>query len=115
MAITNFGGTWPQFISYWLVDSLTKSYCYNGKDGDIIGNCVTPEVNDYLQILLLLLERKLCFDKGVDHFCQVERDGYYLVGVCSIFFGFFWIFSTRNLIKKLENIPNRSWMIHLGS
>lgn len=88
--ITNLGGSWPGFVSLYLLDYLTVKHC------DITGGRC-----DQLDM------QKLCTAKGGK--CSVSIDGYYIEVVILTIIGFAWIKWARSRIDRIQSYPAASW------
>jgi len=96
--LNNFGGTWPNFFVFYLVDLLTSQTC--SLDSEVKSYyCNTKTVNE-------------CVQNGGN--CNVILDGFYIVGSLSICFGLFMVsyckrhyiplqYQSVSMWKPLEN------------
>lgn len=95
--ITNLGSNWPSTAALWLVEKLTFQDCQRVCKSDFITNSTTvkplnPEVK--------------CEDV-----CTVRFDGYYTECAICVALGFLWLHWGRNRLKKLQTLPQSSWIV----
>lgn len=90
--LSNYGGTWPRLIIFYLIDKLTISTCSKG----------------YAIISEKLKEQ--CKEQGGD--VMVLRDGYYYTNMICISAGVCILMWVRKKVKHLQSLPNHAWRIN---
>ncbi|KAI9220774.1 acetyl-coenzyme A transporter 1-domain-containing protein [Blastocladiella britannica] len=91
--ISNLGGTWPKFFILESVDWFTAATC-----AETGADCITEAA------------RNACTKAGGT--CNVERDGYYLVGTVSFLVGIVILVQiVRPQVRALERLPLAMWKV----
>ncbi|XP_054160405.1 acetyl-coenzyme A transporter 1-like [Oppia nitens] len=88
--ITNLGGNWPQTLSLWLIDPLTRKTC----------SVNNMSCNDAVSL-------NAC--QASNGSCDVTTDGYYVEVVLSIIIGLLWFKWGRSKIRALQMKPMTAW------
>eukprot|EP01135_Chromosphaera_perkinsii_P002329 Nk52_evm115s221 gene=Nk52_evmTU115s221 len=114
---SNFGGTWPKFFVLRFVDFFTDASCVEAsKYDDIVsaheagkdlqdGFVVNPELDCITDDV-----KALCKEQGGK--CYTFADGYYIVAISSIFFGFFIIQGyVKRACNYLERVKEKDWRV----
>lgn len=96
---SNFGGTWPKFFVLEAVDYFTVNTC-----------SVPNELGEYLSCSL---EAGKDWCKQVNGTCQLERDGYFIVGTICVVLGLFMLLAyIKPIVKRLEKYPKKMWKLN---
>lgn len=88
--ITNLGGSWPSFVSLWLLDILTFKHCSIGGS-----SCDSPE------------SLKKCTLEGGQ--CKVTVDGYFVEVIILTVIGYLWLKWARGKIERIQFLSPSSW------
>ncbi|KAI8979135.1 membrane transporter [Mycotypha africana] len=95
---SNFGGTWPKFFVLEAVDYFTKNTCSIPNEKGEYLSCTTEVGKDYCS--------------QMNGTCQLEKDGYYIVGTLCVVLGFFMlVFYIKPIVRKLEQLPRKLWRL----
>lgn len=98
--LSNYGGTWPKFFIFYIIDKLTISVCLKSKVGDRGAN---------LYVITSEHLKEQC-EKDGNH-VRIIRDGFYYANMLCILCGiviFFWV---RKKAMYLQNIPKSNWRV----
>ena len=96
--LSNYGGTWPRLIIYYLIDKLTYTQC-RSVNGDLI------ELSEPNQEAM----KAACL-KNDGHLIFI-RDGYYYTNLLCVFCGvLIWMWVKRR-VAHLQSLPNSAWRI----
>ncbi|EGV61475.1 hypothetical protein PSN45_000143 [Yamadazyma tenuis] len=89
--LSNYGGTWPRLIIFYLIDKLTVSSCSLG-----------------YRIVSETIKQKCLGDGGE---VQIIRDGYYYTNFLCISLGIvIWLW-VRRKVEHLQALPNSAWRV----
>ncbi|KAI8354678.1 acetyl-coenzyme A transporter 1-domain-containing protein [Blakeslea trispora] len=95
---SNFGGTWPKFFVLEAVDQFTVNTC---------------SVSDKLGQVISCAEetgKELC--EQMEGTCQLEKDGYYVVGTLCVVVGLVMLLGyIKPAVKQLERYPKMMWRL----
>lgn len=107
--IANLGSKWPNFISLYLLPSLSTSYCKY--DHSSIEN----------QLLALTTSGRRfgqCHQKDCEEFdgsCELLYDGYTVQQYVAALYGILWLCFCIKILKNLENVSPEEWILSGGS
>lgn len=95
--LSNYGGTWPRLLIFYMIDKLTISKCVNG----IVEEFITNETI-----------RESCKAKGGK--VEILRDGYYYTNIFCICCGIMILLWVRRKAEYLQSLPNHAWRLKSG-
>ncbi|KAI9482648.1 MAG: acetyl-coenzyme A transporter 1-domain-containing protein [Benjaminiella poitrasii] len=96
---SNFGGTWPKFFVLEAVDYFTVSRC-----------TVANEEGEYP---LCSTEKGKAWCEEYKGTCQLEKDGYFIVGTLCVLLGLFMLLIyIKPMVKRLEKLPKAMWRLN---
>lgn len=94
--VANFGGTWPEFFVFYLIDFFSMRFCRTGiNNSDILFPCNLKH------------EKKSC--KKYGGLCVIERDGFFLVCFFCLFLGAVLLLIIRRKVFRLQKVPLVDW------
>ncbi|KAL7309500.1 hypothetical protein PS15m_010371 [Mucor circinelloides] len=96
---SNFGGTWPKFFVLEAVDYFTVNTCSVPNEAGEFLSCTTETGKDWC--------------KQVNGACQLERDGYFIVGTLCVVLGLLMLLAyIKPIVKRLEKYPKKMWRLN---
>lgn len=94
--LSNYGGTWPKLIIFFLIDKLSYTICKKNDE------------NQYFDIILESDKLKCTENGGIIH---ILRDGYYYTNAICILLGFIILFWCKKKVMYLQTLPQSSWRV----
>lgn len=101
--LSNYGGTWPRLITYYLIDRLTVYLCISGSDG-------TPLPLDPSQLTDAF--KGSCEKLGGK--AIITQDGYYYTNALCVILGVVILFWVKRKATYLQSLPNSAWRVNKG-
>ncbi|KAK6199406.1 acetyl-coenzyme A transporter 1-domain-containing protein [Scheffersomyces amazonensis] len=95
--LSNYGGTWPRLILFYLIDKLTIAKCENPSLGDLYD--ITSETI-----------KEQCKESGGK--VIILRDGYYYTNAMCVILGIFIFFWVKRKTAHLQSLPNSAWRVN---
>lgn len=94
--LSNYGGTWPRLIIFFLIDKFTSSTC---------------EYSNKLKSYQIYLEsmKEQCKEMGGT--VNVWRDGYYYTNVLCILIGILILLWAKKRTAYLQSLPSSAWRV----
>lgn len=98
--ISNLGSKWPNFLSLWILPSLTLSSCVMNQD-ESFGS--------------VLMDTSFCLDSEeqchkLGGKCVITADGYTVEQCLATLFGVLWVVLLSKKILNLEKEPSSVWL-----
>lgn len=107
--ITNLGGVWIKTFFLWLLDIWTwKSCSFN-----INNSSITDEISTF-NSTLIPLNNITCQSSSIENKCETcvtDIDGFFIEVGVGIVFTAFWFYFGLKSIRKLQNLPIKSWHV----
>lgn len=100
--LSNYGGTWPKLLIYYLIDKLTVSKCVSVTTSANISLDSSIESNE--------LFKEKCLEIGGR--IEILQDGYYYTNAFCITVGIFILFWVKRKVTYLQSLPNSSWRVN---
>lgn len=94
--LSNYGGTWPRVIIFFLIDRLSKATCTIGTDTPYF---INSEAN-----------KEHC--KEIGGKVSMIRDGYYYTNTLCVIIGVFIWFWVKRKTVHLQSLPNSAWRVN---
>jgi PAT family acetyl-CoA transporter-like MFS transporter 1 len=101
--LSNYGGTWPRLITYYLIDRLTVYLCISEYDG-------TPLPLDPTQVTDAYKDS--CEKLGGK--AVITQDGYYYTNALCVILGVIILFWVKRKATYLQSLPNSAWRVNKG-
>lgn len=94
--VSNFGGTWPRFFIFYLIDRFTTMECMM----DLAGASYTIITEE---------AKRLCTSS--DGKVVIQKDGYYTTSLICLTIGVYVWFVVKRKLKYLQALPQLAWRV----
>lgn len=101
--LSNYGGTWPKLIVYYLIDKFTLSVC------ELRSGSTDSSGQDRNFSIISESTKEQCLNNGGK--IITLRDGYFYVNILCIVCGtliFLWV---KKRVAHLQKLPNSAWRV----
>lgn len=101
--LSNYGGTWPKLITYYLIDKLTVHECVSNLDQSVLdagtkGSSLSTEAY-----------KEKCLALG-GH-AVIIQDGYYYTNTLCLVLGVIILIWTKRKVTYLQSLPKSAWRV----
>lgn len=116
--ITNLGQVWMKTIFLWLMDVLTWKSCNFSIENNATNfdhnsiDLLESENLDFVSLSRSCYEispQNQCTKVGGK--CETIVDGFFIEVAAGVIFAVFWFYFGGKLIRKLQNLPIKSWHV----
>lgn len=94
--LSNYGGTWPRIIIFYLIDKLTSATCEMAVKSS--------------SFVIKTEEMKASCEKAGGHM-KVERDGYFYTSTLCLTLGVIIWFWVKRKVTYLQSLPQSAWRV----
>lgn len=92
--LSNYGGTWPRLIIFYMIDKLT------------ISKCINAGVEKFMN---LELDKESCKSQGGS--IEILRDGYYYTNFFCVGCGILILMWVKRKVEYLQSLPSSAWKL----